>query len=97
MGQEVTSKFGDKNNKDSLRIGFQNVGGFPSNKFKLKEEVLRRGLVKWDFDIFGMVETNIDWRLMKVSDRLPLRTKEWWDSQHVSWAHNTTGKTRPAR
>jgi hypothetical protein len=66
-------------------------------KKNTKKEVLRRGLVKWAFDIFGMAETNIDWRIMKVEDRLPLRTKEWWDSQHVCWAYNTMGSPRAAR
>jgi len=45
--------------------------------------------MKWDFDVFGVAETNLDWRLCKEEEKLPLRTKEWWDHQHVSWTFNS--------
>ena len=72
-----------------VRIGFQNIGGFPVNKNKHKEDIMRQGLMKWDFDVFGVAETNLDWRLCKEEEKLPLRTKEWWDHQHVSWTFNS--------
>jgi hypothetical protein len=34
-----------------------------------------------------MVEVNLDWRLLQEKERLPTRTQEWWEQQHVSWAH----------
>jgi hypothetical protein len=74
--------------ENTLRLGFQNIGGFPTQRGKLKEDNIRLGITKRDFDIFGMAEVNIDWRLMKEQDRLPTRTKEWWTQQHVFWAHN---------
>jgi len=43
-----------------LRIGFQNIGGFPTNKSKIKEDNIRIGLTKWEFDIFSCAETNLD-------------------------------------
>lgn len=95
-GRQETSddvSFGDiiKNKQDHiLRIGFQNIGGFPVRKSKLKEDVIRQGLIKWDFDIFGAAETNLDWRLCKEEEKLPHRTNSWWDHQHVSWAFNST-------
>jgi hypothetical protein len=75
---------------NTLRLGFQNIGGFPSQCRKLKEDNIRLGIQKWDFDIFGMAETNLDWRVLKEHEKLPTRTKEWWDQQNVSWAHNRT-------
>jgi len=45
---------------NTLRIGFQNVGGFPTQTGKIKEENIRIGVQKWDFDIFGMAEVNLD-------------------------------------
>jgi hypothetical protein len=54
--------FGDaikKKGDNTLRIGFQNIGGFPIDKGKIKEEILRKGITKWGFDIFGCAETNI--------------------------------------
>jgi len=59
--------FGDNiyvRQENILRIGFQNAGGFPTQKGKAKEDNIRQGILKWDFDIFGMVETNLDWRLL---------------------------------
>jgi len=86
--------FGDvieNKRNNTLRIGFQNVGGFPSQKGKIKEDNIRIGLTKWEFDIFGCVETNLDWCTLPEEEKFPFRTKEWWDTQHISWAHNRTG------
>jgi hypothetical protein len=40
--------------KDSqvLRIGFQNIGGYPRERNKVKEEILRVGMTTWSFDIY---------------------------------------------
>jgi hypothetical protein len=73
-----------------LRVGFQNIGGFQKSRTKFKEEIIRQGLCKWDFDVFGMAEMNLEWRLCQEENKIPFRTKEWWDHQHVSWSNNTT-------
>jgi hypothetical protein len=39
--------------------------------------------------MFGMAETNTDWRLVKEENKLHLWTKEWWDTLHFSHTHNT--------
>ncbi len=88
--------FGDyitKKGKNTLRIGFQNIGGFPIDRGKHKEGIIRKGLTKWEFDVFGFVETNVDWRIVPEEDKLFFRTKGWWDSLHLSWTHNITQKT----
>jgi len=85
--------FGDvmENKRNNvLRIGFQNVGGFPINKSKIKEDNIRIGLTKWEFDIFGCAKMNLDWRTLPEDEKFPFRTREWWDCQHISWSHNTT-------
>jgi len=92
--------FGDRieiKEENILRIGFQNIGGFPIQRGKLKEDNIRQGITKWDIDIFGMAEVNLDWRLVKEQDRLPTRTKEWWPQQYVCWAHNKTIEPRQPR
>jgi len=99
-GDSYIGIFGDKiyvKNSNTLRLGFQNVGGFPTQGGKIKEDNIRMGLQKFDFDIFGMAELNIDWRMVKEQDKLPTRTKEWWEHQHVSWCHNKTFAPRQAR
>jgi hypothetical protein len=88
-----STPFGDTlpfKKENILRIGFQNFGGFPVKRSKLKEDLMRQGLKKWDFDVFGVTETNVDWRLFREEDKLPLRTRDWWDNQHVCWAFNST-------
>jgi hypothetical protein len=80
--------------KNTLRIGFQNVGCFPGQRGKLKEDLIKIGLNKWEFDVFGFAETNLDWRMLKGEDKLPLRTQEWWETQNISWSHNRTGTPR---
>lgn len=92
FGDVITSK-----NKQTLRIGFQNVGGFPAQRGKLKEDNIKIGLNKWEFDVFGFSETNLDWRLLREEEKLPLRTQEWWETQHISWTHNRTGPTSTVR
>jgi hypothetical protein len=85
--------FGDfitKKEENVLRIGFQNIGGFPTDKGKHKEGILRHGITKWEFDIFGCAETNIDWRLVPEENKLVFRTKGWWETLHLSWAFNST-------
>ncbi|MFN9981032.1 MAG: hypothetical protein ACK53Y_13985, partial [bacterium] len=41
-----------------------------------------------EFDVFGMAEMNVDWRLSKESKRLYTRTRDWGESLHLSLAHN---------
>ncbi len=59
--------FGDSivnKNTHTLRLGFQNIGSFPRERNKIKEENIRIGISTYSFDIFGIVETNTDWRLV---------------------------------
>jgi hypothetical protein len=83
--------FGDYNKtkgRKTLRIGFQNIGGFPIDKRKIKEEIIHEGSTKWDFDIFRSVETNIDWRKVPEESKLSLGQKN--DGTHfISVGHTT--------
>jgi len=63
IGDLHVGYFGDvlENKRNNvLRIGFQNIGGFPTNKSKIKEDNIRIGLTMWEFDIFSCAETNLD-------------------------------------
>jgi hypothetical protein len=62
LGDSYVDHLGDEmcvKNNNTLRIGFQNVGGFPTSPGKLKEDNTRLGLQKWDFDIFGVAEVRM--------------------------------------
>ncbi len=80
-----------------MRLGFQIIGGFPIDRGKHKEEIIRQGITKWEFDVFGCPETNVDWRMVSEENKLFFRTKEWWDSLHLSWAHNCAMKPTTTR
>jgi hypothetical protein len=85
-------KFGDqitKKEENMLRIGFQNIGGLPTQAGRLKDEILRHGISKYDFDIFGLAETNVDWRVPEEEDKLFLRSRFWWDSSSLVTAFNS--------
>jgi hypothetical protein len=89
----TTKHFGDIINlkqKNILHIGFQNIGGFPTQRTDIKGEYIRTGLSQWNFDIFGIVETNVDWRKLMEENNFWSRTREWWENLHISHSHNTT-------
>jgi hypothetical protein len=44
--------------------------------YKIKDSIIRRGITKWEFDIFGIAETNIDWRLVDEDMRLYSTTRQ---------------------
>jgi hypothetical protein len=50
--------------------------------------LLRKGINVYNFDVFGVAETNVDWRLLGEQDRLYMRTKEWWETCHLNFTHN---------
>ncbi len=90
---ELDEPFGHnipKKSSNILRIGFQNIGGFSTTSKTLKDDAIRGGITTWEFDIMGLAETNVDWRLVKEDDKLHYQTKEWWEALHISHSNNTT-------
>jgi hypothetical protein len=90
---QTSDRFGDNisvKNKKTLRIALQNIGGFPTKSNDIKEDYIRSGLNNWDIDIFGLVETNLDWCLQSEDNKLWSRTRDWWEHLHIAYAHNTT-------
>jgi hypothetical protein len=85
-----------KKGANTLRIGFQNIGGLPKNNYKRKNDLLCQGNTSHDFNIFGIAETNLDWRCLPDNQRLYFRSKEWWPDLHLSYAYNTTLPTQQA-
>jgi len=60
-GDLYVGHFGDNlyvKQTNTLRIGFQIVGGFTAQCGKMKDDSIRQSISTWDFDIFGTVETN---------------------------------------
>jgi hypothetical protein len=64
------------------------------NRESAKDDIIRMGISKYDFDIFGLSELNIDWRNIPEEDSLYGRTRYWWDSSHIVAANNCTTTNR---
>jgi hypothetical protein len=83
--------FGDqiiKKRQNTLRFGYQNIGGMSFNSNSIKDDIIRQGITAWEFDIVGLSETNVDWRLIPEEHKLYFRTKPWWDTIHILQAFN---------
>jgi hypothetical protein len=85
--------FGDqliKKPEHTLRIGFMNISGMQANNNDNKDNNLRQGISALEYDIFGLAETNTDWRAVEKDSRLSAKTRGWWETTHISFAHNCT-------
>jgi hypothetical protein len=89
FGDQPTIKDGK-----TLRLGFQNVGGVPTKAGQPKDDFLRAGINKYDFDIMGIAESNVKWDFIPEADRLYNMTKNWWESSHLITSHNKTSSDR---
>jgi hypothetical protein len=47
---------------------------------------------KWQIDVWGWVEINVNWLLVKQSGKLEYRCKEWFENTAVITANNKTIK-----
>ena len=81
----------------TLRIGLQNIGGFPHYTTNIKNRQIRAAISGGEFDIFALTETNTCWHRLPIQDRLPERTMGWWEALHVSLAYlqETTAHQEP--
>jgi hypothetical protein len=79
---------------DSLRLGFQNIGGLPESSLHPKNDLLRAFVLKNEFDIFGLAETNVNWSRLNASAQFHERTLHTWDKTHASLAYNRTVPSR---
>jgi hypothetical protein len=77
FGEPITKK-----KRNILRVGFLNIGGFPSNKNSTKNDLLKQSLLAYQFDAFGMAELNTDWRKIEEHNRLHSILSGWWETLH---------------
>jgi len=80
-----------KKQETTIRIAFQNVGGFAqADEMDVKLEALRRFVTERQIDIFGFSESNTCWDVLDESKRLARRTRGWWENSQWVLAHNRT-------
>eukprot|EP00549_Striatella_unipunctata_P015450 CAMPEP_0118690060 /NCGR_PEP_ID=MMETSP0800-20121206/9859_1 /TAXON_ID=210618 ORGANISM="Striatella unipunctata, Strain CCMP2910" /NCGR_SAMPLE_ID=MMETSP0800 /ASSEMBLY_ACC=CAM_ASM_000638 /LENGTH=378 /DNA_ID=CAMNT_0006587575 /DNA_START=207 /DNA_END=1344 /DNA_ORIENTATION=- len=76
--------------KNSLRLGFQNVNGFPATNYSEKNQATYDFLQTNEFDVFGAAKLNCHWKNMPQDHRLPIRTYKWFSAAHTSTTYNHT-------
>ena len=69
------------------RIGFVNINGLGLSSTNNKNQEFYSFITHYDFDIFGMAETNVNWQAVPISDRLHERSRSWWPLRHVSYSY----------
>ena len=79
----------DAQAKDSqhCRIGFVNINGLGLTSRSPKNREFYSMISNYQFDIFGLAETNVNWSAIPIQDRLYERSRSWWRVRHVSHAH----------
>jgi len=75
----------------TLRIAFQNIGGFlKDDEMEMKFEAVRRFVTEHSIDIFGFTETNTCWDVLDEPLRPATHTRGWWESCQWVVSHNRT-------
>lgn len=72
-----------------LRIGCRNINGMPLSSIHSKNDEIVRDINATQFDIFGMTETNINWRKLEDKDRLHGRMRGRFEFSNKSFSYNT--------
>ena len=84
--------YGDKLDKvkdDShLLLGFVNVNGLKQEKWKEKNKAIIKFLKSYQFDIFGMAETNLHWASLDPTEGWEERMEGVWESMNHNLAYN---------
>ena len=75
------------NEPQHCRIGFANIHGFRLTSRSHKNQEFYSFISNFQFDIFGMAETNVNWSAVPVHDRPHERSRSWWQLRHVSYSH----------
>jgi len=74
---------------NTVRIYLQNIGGLPADDAgKEKYTHLRHFVTKHSIDLLAMPECSVHWGKTEYKQRLPERTKGWWESVQWSMAYN---------
>ena len=84
------SPWGNEHNNqppNHLRIGLLNIGGFPLTSTDEENDRIRATIKTNNIDIMMITETNKHWKSLPIKDRLPERTKGWFESLHRSTAY----------
>ena len=66
----------------TIRLLCLNVNGLGTTKGKAKNSLLQQFLLKYEFTIMALQETNVNWTQLHTSDSWNERTIGWWEGGH---------------
>ena len=66
-----------------LRIGFININGVTHKARNPKNVKIKKLIDVYEFDMFGIAESNCNWDHMEEQDRWNERTKKWWKKSKI--------------
>jgi hypothetical protein len=76
-----------KNNK-IIRITFQNIRGFGTEKESIQSESIREFIELKEVDVCMMAEVNVNWRIVGKRNSIWDISRSWFERQKVSAAYN---------
>ena len=62
----------------AIRLGFRNIRGIGQFCGHHKSSFLSSFVAGYDFDVFGVAETNVNWSALPIADRAYERSTNWW-------------------
>jgi hypothetical protein len=77
----------DMKKTKTIRIGLANIGGIPINHKKIKNKRIMTFLKTLKFDVFGIPEVNLHWKLLPSDSQLSQRTTPWFTDIKASTAY----------
>jgi hypothetical protein len=78
---------------DVCRLAFLNVDTSPALASDPKNGTSRANFKKWQIDVWGWAEINVNWLLVKQSDKLEYRCNEWFKNTAVITAKRPSKMT----
>jgi hypothetical protein len=91
-GDQHFGIFMGKKADNVCRLEYLNVDTFPALELDTKNGTARATFKKWQIDVWGWAEIDFNWLLVKQSDKLEYRCKEWFKNTAVVTANNNTIK-----
>ena len=87
-----TEHWGDRLKRkpeDTYRLVLNNVNSIGLYAGGMKDEQVRQFLEKWDVDIYGMTEPNVNWSKVRKQHNWWERTEKWFEARRLAVAFNT--------
>jgi hypothetical protein len=79
-----------KKTDDVCQLTFLNVDTFSAFASDPKNGTARATFKKWQIGVWGWAEINVNWLLVKQSDKLEYICNEWFENTAVITANNKT-------